>query len=96
MRTDGELPEIDFAAHAASLGAASEKVLSVAELESALERARESARTYVIAIETDPIAATADGGAWWDVAVPEVSGRSEVNAARKTYTEATKKQRTGG
>ena len=96
VRTDGELPEIDFAAHAASLGATSEKVVSIAELEAALGRAKASDRTYVITIETDPVAATAEGGAWWEVAVPEISERREVNAAREAYAAATKRQRSGG
>jgi 3D-(3,5/4)-trihydroxycyclohexane-1,2-dione acylhydrolase (decyclizing) len=95
VRVDGELPDIDFAAHAASLGALSEKAASIAELESALERAKKADRTYVIAIDTDPLVSTADGGAWWDVAVPEVSERAEVIEAREGYIAATKNQRTG-
>ena len=79
------LPAIDFAAHAASLGAASRKVASLAELEAALRDARDADRTSVIVIETDPRASTAAGGHWWDVAVPEVSAREEVAAARSDY-----------
>jgi 3D-(3,5/4)-trihydroxycyclohexane-1,2-dione acylhydrolase (decyclizing) len=48
------VPRIDFAAHAASLGALSENVKTIPELEAALERARSAARSYVICIETDP------------------------------------------
>jgi 3D-(3,5/4)-trihydroxycyclohexane-1,2-dione acylhydrolase (decyclizing) len=76
---------IDFAAHAAALGAESEKVPDVVALSAALERARAAARTYVIVIDTDPQAATEAGGAWWDVAVPEVSARDSVRAARVEY-----------
>jgi 3D-(3,5/4)-trihydroxycyclohexane-1,2-dione acylhydrolase (decyclizing) len=36
---------------------------------------------------------TEAGGAWWDVAVPEVSTRSAVNAARQKYEEALAMQR---
>jgi 3D-(3,5/4)-trihydroxycyclohexane-1,2-dione acylhydrolase (decyclizing) len=79
--------EIDFAAHAASLGALAEKVATIAELEQALERAKSSDRTHVIVIDTDPAAATEAGGAWWDVAIPEVSARPEVRAARAAYAE---------
>jgi 3D-(3,5/4)-trihydroxycyclohexane-1,2-dione acylhydrolase (decyclizing) len=89
------LPEIDFAAHAASLGARSEKVAGVAELEAALARARESDRTSVIVVETDPMISTEAGGAWWDVAVPEVSERPAVRAARAAYEAAQRGQRTG-
>jgi 3D-(3,5/4)-trihydroxycyclohexane-1,2-dione acylhydrolase (decyclizing) len=79
------LPDIDFAAHAASMGAIAEKVTSIAELETALAAARTNTRTTVIVIETDPLVSTQAGGFWWDVAVPEVSARHEVEAARKTY-----------
>jgi 3D-(3,5/4)-trihydroxycyclohexane-1,2-dione acylhydrolase (decyclizing) len=81
------LPEIDFATHAASLGARSEKVDDIAGLEAAMGRAAAADRTCVIVIDTDPALSTAAGGAWWDVAVPEVSERAEVAAARAAYAE---------
>ena len=89
------LPDIDFAAHAASLGARSEKVVSLAALEAALQRAKASDRTYVVVIDTDPMPTTEGGGAWWDVAVPQVSVRPTVNAARADYEDKIKQQRTG-
>ena len=87
------LPEIDFAAHAAAMGAWARKVFSVAELESALREAEMVERTTVLVIDTDPLISTEAGGHWWDVAVPEVSVRPEVNAARREYEEALKGQR---
>jgi 3D-(3,5/4)-trihydroxycyclohexane-1,2-dione acylhydrolase (decyclizing) len=89
------LPDIDFAAHAKSLGALAEKVVSLADLEAALKRARGSERTHVIVIDTDPLISTAAGGHWWDVAVPEVSERAEVKAARANYEAALTQQRLG-
>jgi 3D-(3,5/4)-trihydroxycyclohexane-1,2-dione acylhydrolase (decyclizing) len=80
-----KLPDIDFAAHAQSLGATAEKVGGIAELEAALGRAAKAESTYVIVIDTDPAISTEAGGAWWDVAVPEVSSRPEVQAARQAY-----------
>jgi 3D-(3,5/4)-trihydroxycyclohexane-1,2-dione acylhydrolase (decyclizing) len=88
-------PEVDFAAHAASLGVLSRKVAGIPELEVALEQARAADRTFVIVIETDPDMATAAGGAWWDVAVPEVSASQSVNRARGSYEEQLKKPRRG-
>jgi 3D-(3,5/4)-trihydroxycyclohexane-1,2-dione acylhydrolase (decyclizing) len=82
------LPSIDFAAHAAALGAAAEKVGSIPELTAALERAKRSDRTHVVVIETDPALSTAEGGAWWDVPVPEVSRSGRVEQARKAYEQA--------
>ena len=46
-------------------------------------------------IDTDPMISTDAGGHWWDVAVPEVSERKEVRAARKAYEEARKMQKVG-
>ena len=89
------LPDIDFAAHAASLGAISQKVSSIADLENALEKAKTNSRTTVIVIDTDPLTSTEAGGHWWDVAVPEVSARKEVAAARKGYEEKRRLQRVG-
>ena len=87
---------VDFAGHAASLGAVSRKVASLAELEAALTAARAERRTSVIVIATDPTASTNAGGAWWDVAVPEVSSRAEVIHARAAYDAARSHQRTVG
>jgi 3D-(3,5/4)-trihydroxycyclohexane-1,2-dione acylhydrolase (decyclizing) len=87
------LPEIDFAMHAASMGAWSRKVASVSELETALDEARSVERTTVLVIDTDPLISTDAGGHWWDVAVPEVSVRPSVNAARKDYEVALKGQK---
>ena len=80
--------QIDFVAHAGSMGVISEKVGSISELEAALQRARNSERSHVIVIDTDPMKTTEAGGHWWDVAVPEVSARPEVQAARENYEAA--------
>ncbi|WP_413220525.1 3D-(3,5/4)-trihydroxycyclohexane-1,2-dione acylhydrolase (decyclizing) [Tritonibacter mobilis] len=76
---------IDFAAHAASMGAAAVHVSSIAELEAALSRAKSANGPFVVVIDTDPYPSTPDGGHWWDVAVPEVSERAEVRAKRAEY-----------
>ena len=68
---------------------------SLADLEAELKEARGNERTTVIVIDTDPWISTEAGGHWWDVAVPEVSARKEVEAARKKYETALKHQRIG-
>jgi 3D-(3,5/4)-trihydroxycyclohexane-1,2-dione acylhydrolase (decyclizing) len=85
---------IDFAAHAASMGAAAVHVGSIAELEEALARARDASGPFVVVIDTDPYPSTPHGGTWWEVAVPEVSERREVNEKRAAY-EAALKERSG-
>lgn len=89
------LPEIDFVAHAASMGAVAVKAASIAELETSLAQARANTRTTVVVIDTDPLISTGVGGTWWDVAVPEVSAREQVRAARAHYDERRKHQTIG-
>jgi 3D-(3,5/4)-trihydroxycyclohexane-1,2-dione acylhydrolase (decyclizing) len=78
-------PAVDFVAHARSLGAESFQVDNVRELERTLSDSRAKTRTVVIVINTDPHHSTAAGGAWWDVAVPEVSDSKDVAAAHERY-----------
>ncbi|TGD66051.1 3D-(3,5/4)-trihydroxycyclohexane-1,2-dione acylhydrolase (decyclizing) [Tabrizicola sp. WMC-M-20] len=85
-------PRIDFAAHAGAMGATSVKVASIAELETALTRRDQIGGPYVIVIDTDPYPSTPHGGHWWEVAVPEVSTRSQVNDARQQYETQRKDQ----
>ncbi|NOD31575.1 3D-(3,5/4)-trihydroxycyclohexane-1,2-dione acylhydrolase (decyclizing) [Ruegeria atlantica] len=85
---------IDFAAHAAAMGATSVKVSSIAELEDALAKRDEVKGPYVVVIDTDPYPSTEYGGTWWEVAVPEVSTRPEVNEKRAAYEAAIKERNT--
>ncbi|RGP36914.1 3D-(3,5/4)-trihydroxycyclohexane-1,2-dione acylhydrolase (decyclizing) [Pseudotabrizicola alkalilacus] len=85
-------PRIDFAAHAAAMGAEAVKVTSIAELEAALARRDSISGPYVIVIDTDPYPSTPHGGHWWEVTVPEVSPRPQVNVARQIYDAKRKDQ----
>ncbi len=87
------LPDIDFAAHARSLGALAEKAANLGELRAALARARKADRSTVVVIDTDPLKTTEAGGWWWDVAVPEVSDRPQVEAARRDYEQRIRMKR---
>ncbi len=89
---EGDFVPVDFAAHARALGAEAESVLSIADLEQALGRAKAAERTYVITIQTDPEVST-PGGEWWDVAVPETSARESVNKVRAEYEERKRQQK---
>jgi 3D-(3,5/4)-trihydroxycyclohexane-1,2-dione acylhydrolase (decyclizing) len=89
------MPRIDFAAHAAAMGAKARKVASLAELETGLAESEGVGGVNVFVIDTDPLITTDAGGHWWDVAVPEVSDRPQVNTARAAYVKALKAQRAG-
>ena len=80
-----QAPVIDFAAHAAALGARSESAANLDELQAALRRARNSAESYVIVINTDPLQSTQAGGAWWDVPIAAQSASEVVRDARAAY-----------
>jgi 3D-(3,5/4)-trihydroxycyclohexane-1,2-dione acylhydrolase (decyclizing) len=88
----GVLP-IDLAANAASLGAASVRVRTVAELAKALRDARQATVTSVICIEVDRYQGVPDYDSWWDVPVSEVASVKAVNTARGAYEKAKKRER---
>ncbi len=93
--TDRAAPlHVDFAAHAASMGAASRHVESLSDLAAALDWARGNDRTTVISIATDAYA-WVPGDADWDVGVPEVSNRDSVRKARESQIAIRAKQRVG-
>jgi 3D-(3,5/4)-trihydroxycyclohexane-1,2-dione acylhydrolase (decyclizing) len=85
---------VDFARHAESMGAEARHVQSLADLDAALDWAKTTDRTTVISIVTDAHA-WVPGDAAWDVGVPEVSERSEVQAARRDHEAIRARQRVG-
>ena len=85
---------VDFAAHAASMGCSTSAVATIAELEAALVAARGADRTAVIVVRTDPHAWT-EGGAFWEVGVPEVSDSPSIREARARLETALARQRSG-
>lgn len=74
---------VDFNQHAQSMGALTRSVESLADLATALDWAKSTDRTTVITMKTDAFTWT-PGDLWWDVGVPEVSNRSQIN---KIYNE---------
>ncbi len=87
--------QVDFAAHARAMGAAAEKLSGLDELEAAVGRARGRRGPSVLVIDTDPARSTQEGGAFWEVPVPEVSERPEVRAAHAAHAAGKQAQRRG-
>jgi 3D-(3,5/4)-trihydroxycyclohexane-1,2-dione acylhydrolase (decyclizing) len=85
---------VDFAAHARAVGCNAETVTSIDELEAAWLRAKSADRTTVIALQTHQNSWT-EGGAWWEVGVPEVSSSPSVRAARAELDHGKLEQRVG-
>ncbi len=88
----GEASNIDFAMHARSMGADAVHVKNVAELKAAMVQARAAKRTQVLVIDTTHTRVS-EGGCWWEVAIPQVSIRTEVNEAHARYVVGKKDQR---
>jgi len=82
---DGEVLPVDLAANAASLGADVMRARTADELRVALAKAKESPRTTVVHVETDPLAGSPGSAAWWDVPVAEVSALEATRQARRAY-----------
>jgi 3D-(3,5/4)-trihydroxycyclohexane-1,2-dione acylhydrolase (decyclizing) len=89
----GEASLIDFAMHGASMGADAVHVKNVVELKIAMVKARAAKRSQVLVIDTTHTRTTAEGGCWWEVGIPEVSKRPEVNNAYANFLTAKKEQR---
>lgn len=85
-------PEIDFVAHAASMGANAEKASGIGDLEAKIIAARDRDVPSVIVIDTTAVPGTGAGGHWWDVAVPQTGGPSRLEKAREHYQSMKAKQ----
>jgi 3D-(3,5/4)-trihydroxycyclohexane-1,2-dione acylhydrolase (decyclizing) len=92
-RYDGEMLPVNFVANAASLGAWAKRASTREELVGALNEGRKQPRTSVVVVETSYDERVPGYESWWDVAIPEVSERKSVEAARKKYEEARKRER---
>ncbi len=90
----GSDARVDFAAHAAAMGALTLEVGSLAEFADALVVARAADRTAVIVTKVRASDWT-EGGAFWQVGVPEVSERPDVTAARARMDAGLAEQRRG-
>jgi 3D-(3,5/4)-trihydroxycyclohexane-1,2-dione acylhydrolase (decyclizing) len=85
---------VDFAKHAESMGAEARRVETLDELNDAMKWAQENEKTTVLTIPTDAFEWT-PGDADWDVGVPQISDRKEVNEARDSHDVIRSKQRIG-
>jgi len=90
---DGDRLPVDLAANAASLGADVITADSIDEFRDAVVKAKASARTTVIHVETNPLISAPDSLAWWDVPVSAVSQLPSTQEARRTYEQHKSGQR---
>ncbi len=89
-----KLVRVNFAKHAESMGAKSEEVSSIEELEEAFKRAKKSKVTYVISIKTHSYQ-WLEGSAYWESPTLELPKTKENKEALKLHKEGKSKQRQG-
>ena len=85
---------VDFVKHLEAMGAIAEKVNELEDLPAAWARAKAADRSYAIVLDIDEYTWT-EGGAWWEVGIPEVSDREQVRVARAELEAEKKHQRVG-
>ncbi len=85
---------VDFVKHLEAMGAIAEKVEKLEDLPAAWARAKAADRSYAIVVDIDEYTWT-EGGAWWEVGIPEVSDREQVRVARAELEAEKKHQRVG-
>jgi 3D-(3,5/4)-trihydroxycyclohexane-1,2-dione acylhydrolase (decyclizing) len=80
-------------ANAASLGAYGVRAQTHDQLAQALATAKRQPQTSVVVVETDYNDRVAGYESWWDVPIAEVAEMQSVQQARRSYTEASKRER---
>ena len=86
---------VDFAAHAAAMGALVEQVDHASDLPEAFKRAKAASTTSVIVMKVDPHAWTDQGHTWWEVGTPHITDKPKVRAAHEDVESARTRQRKG-
>jgi 3D-(3,5/4)-trihydroxycyclohexane-1,2-dione acylhydrolase (decyclizing) len=90
----GDTLPVDYAANCASLGAYVIRADTREAFTAALEEARTiQNRPVCIVTEVDRSQRVPGYESWWDVAIAEVSDNPQVQAARRAYEEAKRKER---
>ena len=87
---------VDFAAHAASMGAHAVHVDTPDQLAEAFKAAKAADRTSVIVMNVDAYEGwTTEGHTWWEVGTPEVSQSERVREKHAEWESSRAKQRRG-
>ncbi|MCK0167325.1 3D-(3,5/4)-trihydroxycyclohexane-1,2-dione acylhydrolase (decyclizing) [Jannaschia sp. S6380] len=87
---------VDFAAHAAAMGARAETVGTMAEFAETFKRAQTADRTCVIVMKVDAYEGwTTQGHAWWEVGTPHATEHPKVAAAHGEVETGRARQRKG-
>ena len=89
----GEKIQVDYIAHAKSMGIDAVRVQEKNEFVNALKKARKNTNSILIEVLVDKNIRVPGYGAWWDVPVAEVSKSEKVKEVRVQYDEQIKKER---
>jgi len=87
---------VDFATHAASMGAHAEYASNPAEFAAAFQRAQAADKTCVIVMQVDAYDGwTTQGHTWWEVGTPHITKNPKVAAKHLEVESSRTKQRKG-
>ena len=89
----GEKIQVDYIAHAKSMGIDAVRVQEKNEFVNALKKARKNTNSILIEVLVDKNIRVPGYGAWWDVPVAEVSKSEKVKEVRIQYDKQIKKER---
>lgn len=88
--------EVDFVAHAASMGAKAVRVENPTELAEAFKAAKAQQETSVIVMKVDAYTGwTAEGHTWWEVGTPHQSSNAKITQAHEAIEASRSQQRKG-
>ena len=87
---------VDFAAHAAAMGAHAVSVQTPEDLAEAFKTAKKADKTCVIVMKVDPYEGwTTQGHTWWEVGTAHISNSERVTQAHKDWEASRAEQRRG-
>ena len=88
--------QVDFVAHAASMGAKAVQVENPTELAEAFKAAKARTETSVIVMKVDAYTGwTAEGHTWWEVGTPHQSDSAKITEAHESIEASRIQQRKG-
>jgi 3D-(3,5/4)-trihydroxycyclohexane-1,2-dione acylhydrolase (decyclizing) len=92
-RLSGPIIEVDYAANARSMGCSAHHVTSPAELEAAIDAARDEEGPSVIVVAVEPHRLLSGTECFWDVGIAQASDRDQMRALAAAHQEGQRTQR---
>jgi 3D-(3,5/4)-trihydroxycyclohexane-1,2-dione acylhydrolase (decyclizing) len=92
-RLSGPMVDIDYVAHARSMGCSASRASSLSELAACLDAARLHEGPSVIVVSVEPHRLMSPTESFWDVGIAQASNREEMRALAAAHQEGQRRQR---